>query len=203
VVVTTVAQLLRQETLLTHRRVESQLGLLEPGLSAARLTSVIERFYGFWAGNEPGIEEWALAEPGAASALLWPCRRRAGLFAEALVRLGMSSESYRALPQAPPAHLVVDHAVVFGWLYVTEGSTLGGALIDRHLRTLTWLDGTALGCFTPYGDAPGVMWRSYKSALQAFVSEHPDRTDTVVAAAVATFGSLERWLTPLSAAAPV
>ena len=196
---TPVIQLLRQQTRPIHDRVESQLALLAPDLSAVRLAAVVQRFYGFWAANEPGIGQWSSDHPPGVLGLDWRRRRRSDLFAHDLVTLGVPQAQHAALPRPPPVFEQVGQPEVFGWLYVTEGSTLGGAIIDHHLLSLSVLGGATLGCFTPYPEGPGPMWRSYRSILQEFAVGHPGRIDAVITAAVATFESLEHWLTPLDA----
>ena len=52
-----------------------------------------------------------------------------------LRRLGLSAIEVAALPVAAPVFATVPSTDdAFGWLYVSEGSTLGGAVIDRSLR---------------------------------------------------------------------
>jgi heme oxygenase len=136
---------LREQTQLIHRRVEAQLALLDPVLSVERLTRIVERFYGFWAGNEAAIEVWAMADPEAAAALCLSRRQRAGLFEHDLVTLGMSRADVSKTPRASPVFHRFGPEEVFGWLYVTEGSTLGGAMIDRQLRQVGAFAGLDLG----------------------------------------------------------
>jgi heme oxygenase len=207
---TTVVRLLREHTLLTHRRVEAQLDLLDAGLTPNRLFGVIERFCGFWLAGEPGIDEWARAHQAEAVALHWARRRRAHLFAADLAVAGFAArpglgitQKGRAIPCPPPVFDRFEHAQVLGWLYVTEGSTLGGAIIDRHLRGLTSLGGFAPRCFIPYHEGPGPMWQSFRTLLQAFAAGDRARTEAVIDAAVATFDSLEGWLVPLAQGSPV
>jgi heme oxygenase len=67
-----VARQLKQHTAQTHERVEAALGLLDPGLSAQRLRTVLERFAGFWQGTERLVDDWAARDGGIAAALNWP-----------------------------------------------------------------------------------------------------------------------------------
>ena len=127
-----VARLLKQHTRDVHERVEASLGLLDPDLSVARLSAVLGRFTGFWAGTERAVDEWALEHPLAAARLHWPRRRRASILRHDLARLGMAGSAVAELPEVPSGPLT--DAGVLGWLYVAEGSTLGGAVIDRSRR---------------------------------------------------------------------
>jgi heme oxygenase (biliverdin-IX-beta and delta-forming) len=194
-----VGDLMRQRTLPVHRRVERQLALLDDGLSVERLAQVLQAFYGFWVGNEGAVEVWAQADPILGAELRWPRRKRAGMFAQDLATLGVPRETVETLPRSVPVFDPFWRTEVFGWLYVTEGSTLGGALINRHLSQLPALSGLGLGCFSPYTEGPMSMWLSYKTLLQRFVSDDGQRIAAVVDAAAATFDALECWLTAVVA----
>jgi heme oxygenase len=196
-----VARLLKQHTAHSHERVEATLGLLDAGLSSDRLRTVLGRFAGFWQGTERLVDEWAAREAATADALNWPRRRRAEVLRQDLLRLGLTVRDLGEIPEAPPVFGAVDTAAALGWLYVSEGSTLGGAVIDRALRALP--DGARLRVrtFAPYLEGPGPMWRSYLCCLDDWVGTDEARRDGVLAASLATFTALEAWLSPISAEA--
>jgi len=191
-----VAQQLKQQTSTAHARVEAVLALADPDLSPDRLLSVLARFAGFWQGTERLVDEWAVAQPQLAAALTWPRRRRREVLRADLLRLGLSVREITALPEAPAVFVDLDTADVLGWLYVSEGATLGGAIIDRTLRALP--GGDRLRTFTPYLEGPGPMWREYLAVLAEWVGDDTDRHAQVVAAGVGTFTALEQWLAPLA-----
>ena len=64
-----------------------------------------------------------------------------------------------------------------GRLYVLEGSTLGGAFIDRHLATVPELSGLRLRAFSPYGSETGVMWHGFRRAARERVAAGGDAGD--------------------------
>ncbi len=193
-----VAQRLKHRTAGTHERVEAVLGLLDAQLSVERLREVLSRFAGFWQGTERVIDEWAERAPVPAGQLRWTRRRRREVLRNDLLRLGLSVRDLNELPEAPSVFTVPDTSEVLGWLYVSEGSTLGGAVIDRTLRALPEGAQLRLRTFTPYLEGPGPMWRDYLAFLAEWVDDDGPRADHVVAAAEHTFNSLERWLTPLA-----
>jgi heme oxygenase len=190
--------LLKERTSSVHERVEAQLGLLDPNLSAARLKAVLARFFGFWDSNESQIAVWSADSPAISAGLQCADRRRAGLFAADLTALGLTSGELELVPRAPLVFDRLTDARVLGWLYVTEGSTLGGALITRHLRSVNSLRQLRLGSFRPYGEGPGAMWRAFTSALDGFVAGDLIRAEAVVASGLSTFEALEGWLAPLA-----
>ena len=170
-----VAAALRERTAPCHARVETLTGLLDPALSVDRLATVLAALYRFWAVTEPQLDRWALASPELAAALDWPRRRRAALLAGDVVAVGgdanlapqvaADTEAGDASGAAAP----IGDAAALGWLYVTEGSTLGGAVLARRLRPLLDRLGTPLRSFEPYSEGPGPMWRSLGSVTAAWV----------------------------------
>jgi heme oxygenase len=129
-----VLRMLRTGTASRHDDVERTLDLMDPGLRRSRLVSVLDRLHGFWAAAEAGLDGWAGRQPGDACAVDWPCRRRTALFADELRALGAPASAQR--PDLAP---VIGTDEALGRMYVLEGSTLGGRLIDRHLAGLPQL----------------------------------------------------------------
>lgn len=175
---------------MTHEQVEATLDLLDPALTPARLGAVLVRFHSFWAAAERVLDAWALATPALAGDLDWPRRRRtAALRVDALALGGQLDRGAAPAPVAGPA----TDADALGWLYVSEGSTLGGAVISRRLEPL----GLAVRSFTPYGEGPGPMWRRYHEVLDAWVADDEIRAHAVATAAARSFDALAEWIAPL------
>ena len=185
-----VLRLLRTGTAAGHRDVERTLDLLDPALSRPRLTAVLSRMHGFWLAAEAGLEEWAQRSPADAAAVDWPRRRRAGLFATDLQQLG--GQAADGTPGLAPLR-GTDQAL--GRLYVLEGSTLGGAFIDRHLSGLPQFAGVRLRSFSPYGSETGAMWHALRRTTRERVADGGD-ADAMVASARDTFGALAEWCRP-------
>jgi heme oxygenase len=182
-----VLRALRTGTAAEHEQVERTLDLLDPRLGADRLREVLDRLHGFWTAAEAGLESWAHRHPADAAALDWPSRRRARLFAEDLHALGSAASGARPeLPELPGT----DEAL--GRMYVLEGSTLGGTLIDRHLAGLPQLAGVRLRAFSPYGDRTGAMWQAFRRVTRERMATGGE-PDAAVASARTTFDRLARW----------
>ncbi len=76
-------------------------------------------------------------------------------------------------------------------MYVLEGATLGGRVIARRLEQHLSVDPRTGGrFFRPYGSETSSMWSSFVVRL----NREPPPFDDVLAAALETFDSLERWL---------
>lgn len=184
---TDVLQLLRGGTAAEHAEVETRLALMDDGLDRARLIAVLDRLHGFWASAEAGLDAWAERHPVDARAVDWSRRRRAAVFADDLRALDADEGGARPwLPQVDGT----DQAL--GRMYVLEGSTLGGAVIDRHLAGLPQLAGVRVRAFSPYGPDTGAMWHAFRRTARERVATGGD-AEAVVAAAQQTFGAFATW----------
>lgn len=52
----------------------------------------------------------------------------------------------------------------WGAMYVLEGSTLGGAMIHKHLQTLGW-ETPAFNFYSYYGSETGAKWKTFKEII--------------------------------------
>ena len=184
---------LRTATAEDHERVERALALMDASLDRTRLVAAMRGLHAFWRAAEAGLDSWAARSPADADRLLWPTRRRADLYAADLRVLGSAPAE-----AAPPLPSVQGTDEALGRMYVLEGSTLGGAFIDRHLAGLPDLSGIRLRAFSPYGERTGRMWAAYRRATRDHVASGGD-PDRVVDAACDTFAVLCDWVTSRSA----
>ncbi|HEV7187061.1 MAG TPA: biliverdin-producing heme oxygenase [Blastococcus sp.] len=181
---------LRTTTSREHAAVEAALDLMAPALGRRRLADVLRLMHGFWVAAEAGLDDWADRFPDDAAALQWPRRRRARLFAADRAVLEDA-----APPAVPDLAAVPGTDEALGRLYVLEGSTLGGVLIDRHLATLPELSGVRLRAFSPYGAETGAMWHAFRTATRERVAGG-GQAAAVVTSACSTFAALAAWCRP-------
>ena len=180
---------LRAATAAVHRRTEDVLDLTAHHLTPQRLAAVVGALGAFWTSAEHGLDRWSQDDPVTAARLVWPQRRRAGLFDADVTALGG-----RVLTRRPVLPPVLTTGQALGRLYVLEGSTLGGQQINAALaaRTDAWsvvqLDGLA-----PYGTRTGAMWHDYREVVTSW----PGDPTEIVDAALVTFTLLEAWVAPL------
>ena len=175
---------LRKVTRPAHDRLEGGLGLLDE-LDADTYVRILGRFYGFWRGWQPQVAALLQDE-----ALTTP-RRRLHLLAADLFALGVSQEAMAALPSCPLPDLQ-DAAEALGSLYVMEGSSLGGRIIQRNVeRCLKDVGRASCSYFNGYGDETGAMWASFLARLDEVPAG--DMVN-VGRGATATFECLGAWL---------
>lgn len=193
----TVLQALRSSTAAPHQRVERSLGLISPRLTPRALGAAVVALERFFGAAQAGLDRWALACPAEAAAVQWPQRRRLGLFGDDVAALDVPPADPR--PAAPVLPAVSGTGQALGRLYVLEGSSLGGQVINRAFAARLPDDplvGVRLRGLDPYGDATGMMWRALRQRTTTWAST-PPRQRVVVAAAVSTFAALDTWCLPL------
>jgi heme oxygenase len=169
-----------------HHALEGTLGLLDDGLDLHDYTRVLTRLYGFWRGWEPQVQALLADE-----AFSGP-RRRLHLLAADLAALGIAGDALAAIPHCPLT-LLRDAMEAFGSLYVMEGSTLGGRVIQKNVERRLGDEGRAsCAYFNGYGKQTGPMWHAFLARLEA---SPPADAEPMGRGAAATFEQLGWWLT--------
>lgn len=180
---------LKLATRAEHLAIEEVLDFVGPSLTLPVYRHHLTRFHGFYAP----LEE-ALFAAGA-----WPAqtldaepRRKLQWLQADLSRLGLDEQHSRHCDSSRlPLLQTPGHR--FGCLYVLEGSTLGGQVICRHLRsTFDITPETGGRFFAGYGPRTGSMWMSFRTALAAFATD-PGCQQDVVAGALDTYRTLRTW----------
>lgn len=109
------------------------------------------------------------------------------LLEQDLAALGASAHAapvHAAAPGAPSAAV--------GWVWVVEGSALGGRVIDRSLGQLLGDGRDGRLFFEPAADM-AVRWQNLCAALERY-GRHEERRDAVVAGALDAFSCIEQSL---------
>ena len=182
---TPLLDLLRSATRAAHTSLEDALGLLEPPLSRRRFVHALQAFHAFHVMWEPQVMALAadprLLEPRSKLSALERDLGALGLPVATSPRKGGFDLDYLSTP-----------AAAWGSLYVIEGSTLGGQVISKALRTAAWAPDGGLTYFNPYGRRTAAMWAEFREALEAH--ECALDVDGVVEGARATFRVLQGGL---------
>jgi heme oxygenase (biliverdin-IX-beta and delta-forming) len=186
---TPLRQRLKRETAAAHHRLETRLGLLDPGLDVHRYRSVLETFYGFYGPVEIDLARRAAAE----LPLGFPLRARAGLIERDLLALRLSPADVAALPlcrDRPELSCVEDLA---GCLYVLEGASLGGQVLGPLVhRRLGLTKGSGAAFFAGDEEHTLPRWVVIVAWLDGLprAGASPAR---IVSTATATFDAFARW----------
>lgn len=181
----TVLAHLRLVTRPTHDALEGGLGLMDDALNLETYRDVLCRLYGFWRGWEPQVAALMRDE-----AFLEP-RRRLHLLTADLAALGVSADARDALPLCPLT-LLADDMEALGSMYVLEGSTLGGRVIQRNIHRCLGDEGrSSCTYFHGYGQDTGLMWRLFMARLD---DAPPVDAGRIGRGASATFERVGSWL---------
>ena len=177
---------LREETRPQHERLERELGLGARAPARARVLELLFRFHGFFTGWEPAVQVQLRDEAFLTPRMKLPMLRRD------LASLGLSPREIERIPVCPDPASFSCAAGAMGSLYVVEGSTLGGQIINRRLAGASWLPAEGLTYFRSYGPAVGEMWRAFRDKVEQTSS--PGADDRMLHSARLTFARLESWL---------
>jgi heme oxygenase len=181
---------LKRATADLHRRLETDLGLLESELSLDRYRRVLELFFGFYDPIEAGLTRVASAGPPLGLAL----RARAALIEDDLLSLGLSTRDIADLPRCADLPRLSCPEELAGCLYVLEGASLGGQVIAPMLqRRLGLAKGSGASFFAGDAEATAARWICVLGWLEG-LSGSGARSDEIVAAACTTFQTLGRWV---------
>lgn len=180
---------LRAGTADAHQSLEQRLKLFERIATSGGRAEIVGRFFGLHAGLEDALAPHLAAWPD----LDFASRLRAPHLAHDVRILGGDPDA--VVRHDPPS--LASPAEALGVFYVLEGSTLGGAVIEKQLKGQgVSLEG--LSFLHPYGDQTGVRWRAFMAVLEA-VPE--DQAPAVVRGAQRGFRYVQDWLCDEEAAA--
>lgn len=155
---------LREATHLYHVQLEKEFNLLDRATTLAGYQEVLGIFSAYVRELEPQLDRFPLL--GATGIDPVP-RAKRGLLERDLQYFGLTPKT-----GGPSSLSVRNLEEGLGYLYVMEGSTLGGQLISRELNKrfgLTPDRGAAY--FSGYGEDTRAMWESFRDRMEAFFAD--------------------------------
>jgi heme oxygenase len=170
-------QRLRDATREAHRALEDDLDAIVQLTTIEGRRRLAPRYLDLHAAADAVYDRWLADAPGLDN----PPRRRAPLIRADLRRLQVAPN-----PAPPPAPAVTSVAEALGFLYVMEGSTLGGRMILKAVAARAG-ETEGLGFMDPYGARTGEAWRDFLGVLEREVANDPERLDGAEAGAAAGF----------------
>lgn len=154
--VSPVLQALRTATADVHTAIETEADVERRLRDEDARPQMMDRFHALHAAVEAAIAPWrpAFQADGYAP------DRRSPLIVEGLEQLG------RAAPRAEAVSPLSTYGEAIGWVYVAEGSMLGGRVMQRGMiKDGISLDGLAF--LDPWGDETGLRWRAFLLAMNS------------------------------------
>ena len=183
-------ELLKSRTRLHHERAEAAMPALDHTLTVDRYREILARFHGVYSPLEARLAElphWS------ALSFDFSARRKAALLERDLSALGYSAGDIARMPRAERLPDVRALPRSIGALYVMEGATLGGQVIQRLVRQELGLDSAGLSFFTSYGPRVGAMWNEFRAFANGAIASDAD-AEEMVSAACETFDVLTESL---------
>ena len=166
-----------------HDDLEAKLDLLNSELSLARYVATLSRTYGFYRALENNLGTCEASSAWITS------RFKSELRLIDLNYFKVDTDKLKLCGFAPdPATF----AEVLGCLYVTEGATLGGQIIKRHVIRRLGAEAVQ-GCsfYSGYDEMTGPLWREFRTVLDS--QPHNSRASTLKFAKL-TFTTLLEWM---------
>lgn len=121
-------------------------------------------------------------------------RRKAEAIKTDLAHIEKATPNASALPICHDLPEITDASQALGYLYVMEGSTLGGKVIARLLEeTLGINQQNGAAFFYGYGPETGAKWKAFREALVSY-AESSGEEERIIAAANQTFLKFETWI---------
>ena len=180
---------LKAATQREHERIERRMPFDTPQFDVGGYRELLAALYGFY---RP-LEDDLAATVREIAALQWAQRVKLPLLALDLHALGLRSADLHGLPACTDLPGVATRARALGCLYVLEGSTLGGQVLQRMVAARFGAPvADALRFLRSYGQEVGARWRSFLCCLEGL--PHGPPAAQAEAAARETFIALESWL---------
>lgn len=166
---------LRQATAQAHQALEDHVNAVDTLSSTTDRRAMVARYYQMHASADSALESWLEKAPDLDQA----ARRRTPLLEKDMAALGLNLPPHATLPRVSVTSL----AEALGFLYVLEGSSLGGRVITKGLIS-RGASLAGLSFLDPYGRDIGERWRSFILVLER---EGGRDADGVVRGALAGF----------------
>lgn len=161
---------LRAATAAMHRALEDDLDIVAVLADPARREGMVARYRDFYLGADRALVRW----PGAAGEAGPPGRARFG-------------DGDGAQTPAAPVPMLSGPAEALGFLYVIEGSALGGRTILKELGR-RGVDAAGLGFLDPRAGGGGAAWRGLLARMDLEIGADTAKLEQAVAGARKGFG---------------
>ncbi|MCC5943748.1 MAG: biliverdin-producing heme oxygenase [Bernardetiaceae bacterium] len=192
---TTILHRLKTETRASHDSIEEN-GLMRAvaknNISKEDYLKLLLKFYGFHAAAEPLLMQ---TELWTKHNLDMDKRKKTTMLEQDLRYLGFA-EALTSIPLCEALPPMQNDAEKLGFMYVVEGSTLGGQILSHQLhKRFGFTKEEGASYFNAYGkENLRSMWAEYQQVLTTYCENNEQAADIIVANAIQTFDSLNNWL---------
>jgi heme oxygenase len=173
-----------------HALLEKHLiGIIKGIRTTEQYIDLLRMFYSFYQALEVDMEQYLTPDhiPDIKQ------RRKADALLQDISDLGYDN---RQQPEQVEVNTPVinSYARALGAAYVLEGSTLGGVIIAKMIRTQlpAISDGKGFSFFTCYGEAAIDMWKKFRTYLLALTNKEDQ--DIAAETARQTFLTFKAWI---------
>lgn len=177
---------LKNETKLQHSQIESTpllSKIINSNISLEEYQLLLRKFYGYIAPCENLIKKmpWQY---------LLSQREKTQILITDLLTLGIEKHSVEYCHYLPP---LKNYEQVLGYMYVMEGSTLGGQVISKILQdTLKLTPELGAGFFYGYGKNTRNRWIEFCQILDNKIDD--EQQNEIVMSASQTYSTLQDWM---------
>jgi len=188
-------QHLRKATRPAHDAIENNpylQRLLAKDITKAEYARILAKLAAFYGPLEQEWLRWAPLLPSELQLESRACKTALLLTDLAELNEAGLAQSYRSPVKLSPFRSPEE---AWGWIYVIEGSTLGGQLIAKALAaSLGVTSSRGAAFYSCYGLSTGLKWQIFKTSLnEAVVSQALD-LEKMSTGAMTAFSSLDRWM---------
>jgi heme oxygenase len=177
---------LKEATREQHEGLENTVNVMDQMFSLDNYKTLLSKFYRFYSAIEPEIDKLDLTATG----YNFDERRKLPKLEADLKNLGVFDQASK-LPKWDGVPILDNEARAFGSLYVMEGATLGGQIINRHLKEHLGISPENGGAFfNGYGAETGPKWKEFMGIANAF-AEEAKQDEVIIDSAKQTFDSFK------------
>jgi heme oxygenase len=181
--------LLKQETRRHHDQIETSPLLnkiMDGSITLTEYRLLIEKFYAYILPCERLVKQLPWHD-------MLVDREKSPLLAQDLQSLGHSQQALSNISHCPSLPDLTKREHVLGYLYVIEGSTLGGQVILKLLGDKFKLTPeTGVSYFAGFGRETKARWNAFCQDLNQVT--HSEQQHSVISAANITYTTLNNWM---------
>ncbi|MDJ1468369.1 biliverdin-producing heme oxygenase [Xanthocytophaga flava] len=182
-------QNLRTQTADCHKALEENsysVALLSNNVSMEDYKIYLQKLYGVVSGFEKNV--FPLLERSLPTISE---RRKAHLLLQD-ISAENTTDTIAVLPDKDFTTFYTTEAAAWGGMYVLEGSTLGGQVIQKHLvKSLPDFEGSSY--FSAYGLQIGSQWKDFLQQL-SIAAQTPGWEQEIIDSAIHTFTMIDNWM---------